>query len=58
MSIFEDKKHNGLPYIGQKPVVPIMTPQDTSDATYGIINHAIMTPMSVRNIRNKDEEKQ
>jgi len=58
MSIFEDKKHNGLKYVGQKPVHVRMAPgtaQDDPDATYGLINHAVEQNMSVRNIPNKDK---
>jgi hypothetical protein len=50
MSIFEDKKHNDMRFVGQKPVAPIMTPADTKDATFGLINHAVEQPMSVRNL--------
>lgn len=58
MSIFEDKKHNGLAYVGQKPVHVRMAPgtsQDDKDATYGLINHGVMQDASVRNIPNKDK---
>lgn len=55
MSIFEDKKHNDMRFIGQKPVAPVMTPDDTKDATYGLINHAVEQPMSVRNLPAKDK---
>lgn len=54
MSIFEDKKHNDLRFIGQKPVAPVMVPEDTKDASYGLINHAVEQPMSTRNIQNRD----
>lgn len=55
MSIFEDKKHNDPKYVGQKPVRTIMAPEDTRDATYGLINHAVEQPMSVRNLPNKKD---
>jgi len=58
MSIFENKKNNGLPYIGQQPVVSRMVPGDAGDykdASYGLINHAVMQNMSVKNIPNKDK---
>ena len=60
MSIFEDKKHNGLPYIGQQPVITRMVPNDAGDckdATRGLINIAVFENMNVRNIRNSDEGK-
>lgn len=58
MSIFEDKKNNGLPYIGQQPVVSRMVPDDAGDykdASRGLINLAVMQNMNVRNIPNKDK---
>jgi len=55
MSIFEDKKHNGLPYVGQKPVSSVLTPEDTKNATYGLIDHTVMQNASVRHIPNKDK---
>jgi hypothetical protein len=55
MSIFEDKKHNDPKYVGQKPVRTIMAPEDTRDATMGLINHAVEQPMSVRNLANKKD---
>lgn len=54
MSIFEDKKNNDPAYIGQKPVTPPMVPQDTRDATRGLINHAVEQPMSTRNLTPRD----
>ena len=56
MSIFEDKHHNDPKYVGQKPVGPVMAlpEDDEGDAKRGLINWKIMTPMSVRNIPNKD----
>lgn len=54
MSIFEDKKHNDPAYIGQKPVVPVMVPEQSKDQTRGLINLAVQQPMAVRNIPNKE----
>ena len=54
MSIFEDKKHNDPRFIGQKPIRTVMVPDDTKDATLGLINHAVEQPMSVRNLPAKD----
>lgn len=57
MSIFETLDHRHPAYVGQKPVAPIMTPEDTRDATRGLINHAVERPMSVRNIKPSEQEK-
>jgi len=57
MSIFEDKKHNDLAYIGQKPVVSTMIPAQSNDYTYKLINHGVEQPMSVRNVRNSGGDK-
>jgi len=57
MSIFEDKKHNDPAYIGQKPVVAMMVPEQCHDYTYKLINHGVEQPMSVRNVRNADSDK-
>ena len=54
MSIFEDKKHNDPAYVGQKPVVVVMCPEDTRNFTNRVIDHTVETPMSTRNIKNKD----
>lgn len=56
MSSFEDKKHNDPKYVGQKPVRTVMTPEDTPrGATYGLIDHSVEQPMSVRNLQNKKD---
>jgi hypothetical protein len=57
MSIFEDKKHNDPAYIGQKPVVAMMVPEQCDDYTYKLINHGVEQPMSVRNVRNAGSDK-
>ena len=54
MSIFEDKKHNDPAYVGQKPVRVQMVPDDTRDATRGLINHAVEKSMSTRNLPPRD----
>lgn len=54
MSIFEDKKHNDPRFVGQKPVRSVMVPEDSKDASYGLINHAVETPMSTRNLPPKE----
>jgi hypothetical protein len=53
MSIFEDKKHNDPKYVGQKPVVVAMCPEDTQNGTYGIIDHTVATPMATKNLPAK-----
>lgn len=54
MSIFEDKKHNSLAFIGQKPVSAEVAAGDRKDATNGLINRAVEQPMSTRNLPPKD----
>jgi hypothetical protein len=54
MSIFEDKKHNSIHYIGQKPVMVPQVPEDTKDGTYGLVNHTMMRDNSVRHVPNKE----
>lgn len=51
-NIFEDKQNNGMQYIGQKPCRVTMIPEDTSDATYGIIDHKREQDMGVKHVRN------
>lgn len=54
MNIFEDKKHNDMRFIGQKPVRSVMVPEESRDAKAGLINHQVEQPMSVKNLPNKD----
>jgi len=52
--IFEDKQNNDLKYIGQKPVWTKLDPSLSKDAAWGLINHQVEVPMSVRNIPSKE----
>jgi hypothetical protein len=54
MSIFEDKKHNSLKYIGQKPVMVPQIPEDTSNGQWGIVDHTVFQNASVLHAPNGD----